>query len=114
MPTRWPAWLGCAATCPQPQLRNGAEAVKLAERACHLSGDKEPITFDVLAAAYAEAGLFPEAVRTARKALVVAKQQHRETLAENVEARMRLYQAKTPYRQPSRPHAEIHPHDQMP
>src|SRR5258708_27196404 len=34
------AWL--LATCPEEGLRDGADAVKLAEQACALSGGKEP------------------------------------------------------------------------
>jgi len=43
------AWL--LATCPDPALRNSAEAVKLAERAAQLSGGRDPQIQEVLAAA---------------------------------------------------------------
>ena len=58
------AW--ALATCPKASLRNGAEAVRLARRAEQLTGGKQPATLDTLAAAYAEAGQFPEAVAVAR------------------------------------------------
>src|SRR5207248_7207072 len=54
------AWI--LATCPQAQQRNGAKAVEHATRACGLSGHKEAIHLDTLAAAYAESGKFKEAV----------------------------------------------------
>ena len=96
------AWL--RATSPDAALRNGKEAVELAERALHLSNGPEPpiVVLNTLAAAYAEAGRFPEAVQTARIVLNLATFQKNAALAESVKARMRLYMARTPYReQPS-------------
>ena len=60
------AWV--LAASPDDELRNGAEAVRLAERACELTHYGEPLFIGTLAAAYAEAGRFPEAVTTAEKA----------------------------------------------
>ena len=91
------AWL--RATCPNAKLRDGAEAVELAQHAFRTSDVAEPMILDTLAAAYAEAGLFPEAVRWAREAIYLAKRQKNEAMAASVEARMRLYQARTPYRE---------------
>ena len=54
------AWV--LATNPNASVRNGMEAVELAERALKLSGGNEPAILGTLAAAYAEAGRFPEAV----------------------------------------------------
>ncbi len=48
------------ATCPKPELRNGVKAVDLAQEVNRLSGEKDPLYLDTLAAAYAEAGQFPE------------------------------------------------------
>jgi hypothetical protein len=50
-------------------LRNGAEAVRHAERACLLTKFAQPGMVTALAAAYAEAGRFPEAVSTAEMAV---------------------------------------------
>ena len=50
------------ATCPVASLRNASEAVKLAERADKKTGGRQPYILDTLAAAYAEAGRFDEAV----------------------------------------------------
>jgi len=91
------------ATSPEASVRNGAEAVVLAERAVHLSGAREPVILDTLAAAYAEAGRFPEAVETARRALALATQQSKQPLAEALKARIALYEAKTPFRGAPRP-----------
>ncbi len=61
------AWL--LATCGDGAVRNGAEAVRCAERACQLTEFKHSGFMSTLAAAYAEAGRFSEAVDTAQKAL---------------------------------------------
>ena len=60
------AWILAAG--PSPELRNGAQAVKLAARACELDHDRQPMFIGTLAAAYAEAGRFDEAVAAAQKA----------------------------------------------
>jgi len=60
------AWV--LATCPDAGLRNGPEAVRLAGHACELTHYGRPLFIGTLAAAYAEAGRFPEAVTTAEKA----------------------------------------------
>ncbi|MGD0200313.1 MAG: tetratricopeptide repeat protein [Bryobacteraceae bacterium] len=80
-------------------LRNGAEAVALAERAVGLSGGRDPAILDTLAAAYAEAGRFPEATRTARRALELAKQQRDLHLAQALSIRIALYAAGKPFRE---------------
>src|ERR1051325_295252 len=56
------AWL--FATHADAKYRNGAEAVRLAEHACELTGYKTTIYIGTLAAAYAEAGRFDDAART--------------------------------------------------
>ena len=61
------AWI--LATCPNHRLRSGPEAVAWAERACQLTGFKSATPVSTLAAAYAEAGRFPDAVSTANRAL---------------------------------------------
>ena len=54
---------------------------------------------DVLAAAYAEAERFPEALTTARKALELATQQKARALAEVLRTRIAFYEAGKPYRE---------------
>ncbi len=93
------AWL--LATCPLASLRNGAEAMALAERANRLSGGQRPEVLDTLAAAYAEGGWFGEAQATARKALELAIQQNNRVLASGLRDRIALYEARRPYRQAS-------------
>ncbi len=61
------AWL--LATASDDKLRDGAEAAQLAERALGLPAVKGMCVPGTLAAAYAEAGRFPEAIATAEKAV---------------------------------------------
>jgi tetratricopeptide (TPR) repeat protein len=56
------AWL--LATWDDTKVRNGMEAVRLAEKACQLTGYKQPRMTGTLAAAYAEAGRYDDAVAT--------------------------------------------------
>jgi tetratricopeptide (TPR) repeat protein len=91
------------ATSPESSLRNGAEAVKLAQGAVELSRGQEPGLLGTLAAAYAETGRFPEAVRAARAALELAVKQNKQSLAESIRAKIRLYEAGTPFRESPSP-----------
>lgn len=60
------------ASDPDGQIRNGAEAVQLAEQACSLTRYQEHLSLSTLAIAYAEVGRFQEAVATTRKAMDLA------------------------------------------
>jgi tetratricopeptide (TPR) repeat protein len=91
------------AASPDASVRNGPEAVTLAERAVELSGGHEAMYLDTLAAAYAEAGRFAEAVETARRGLDVATRPDQSQLREGLAARLRLYEARKPYRDAPRP-----------
>jgi Flp pilus assembly protein TadD len=95
------AWIRAAH--PQAEFRNGAEAVRLAERACKVAEYKEPVLVGTLAAAYAEAGRFEEAVATARKARELALAAGQEALAEENQKLLELFTARQPYREPSQP-----------
>ncbi len=68
-------------------------------RAVRLSGGREAKILDTLAAAYAEAGRFAEAVAMANMALDLAAQQHQRTLAEGLRSRIALYKAGKPFHQ---------------
>ena len=92
------AWI--LATNPNPSFRNGAEAVELAQRAVKLTGNQDSRTLDTLAAAYAEAGRFAEAVQAAQKAIDLAVQQNKPAVAEAIQARRQAYETKTAFREP--------------
>ena len=91
------AWV--LATSPEASLRNGAEAISLAERAAQISGGQDPAILDALAAAYAEAGRFSDAVQTAKRALNLAIQQNQQELAQALRSALSLYEAGTPLRE---------------
>jgi tetratricopeptide (TPR) repeat protein len=57
------------ATAQNPVLRNGTEAVRMAERACALTNRKDAQKLKTLAAAYAEGGRYADAVSTLETAL---------------------------------------------
>jgi hypothetical protein len=68
------------------------------ERADKLTGGRDPAILDTLAAAYAETGRYPEAVKTAATAVELATQQKSNTLADGLRQRLVLYRAGKPYR----------------
>jgi pentatricopeptide repeat protein len=89
------AWL--RATCPDSTLRDGAAAVREAEKAARLTQRRDPEVLDVLAAAYAEAGRFDDA-------LAVLQELHRRVAGDTraplarLEKCRRLYMEHRPYR----------------
>jgi tetratricopeptide (TPR) repeat protein len=87
------------ATDPDASERSAAEAVRLAEQANRLTGNGEPAILDTLAAAYAEAGRFSEAVEAARRALQAAGTQDQRALAASIRDRIVLYEAGKPFRE---------------
>ena len=91
------AWF--LATDPHPELRNGAEAITLAQRACELTAGTQPRCLGTLDAAYAEAGRFSEAIDTAQQAQKLALEQGQNGLAALAAERLELYRAGKPYRQ---------------
>lgn len=86
------AWL--LATCPNEKMRDGKRAVQLAQEGLKLNKEDAPM-MDTLAAAYAEAGNFDEAVRWQERALEDPQ------LKSDADARRRLelYRKKQPYRE---------------
>jgi tetratricopeptide (TPR) repeat protein len=91
------AWL--LATRPPTEGGDPVRAVVLAERACKLSGDRMAIYLDTLAAAYAAAGRFNDAIATAGKAVEVARANNESSLAEKIEGRLQLYRNGRAYSQ---------------
>ena len=91
------AW--ALSTCPISSLRDGRRAVSLAQQATKLFGENEPTALDTLAAAYAEAGQFPEAVKAAERAVNLASAQNQKALADRLRTRLELYRKGTPYRE---------------
>ncbi|MFT5110024.1 MAG: tetratricopeptide (TPR) repeat protein, partial [Pseudoalteromonas tetraodonis] len=93
------AWV--LATHPAEAQRNGKEAVRLAERACEITGEKIPPLLGTLAAAHAEAGEFEKAVAVGRRAVEAAREFSKEEMATRLEERLKLYRAGKAYRDPT-------------
>src|SRR5262249_46691 len=93
------AWL--LATSAEPSLRNGPQAVLLAERASRSSGAKRPLVLRILAAAYAEAGRFSEAAETAHDALQAADDEGNSALSDLLRREIALYESGHPYHKQS-------------
>ena len=89
------AWL--LATCPDNSVRDGKRAVELAQQAVQLSGGNSPEILDTLAAAYAEAGRYPEAVETAQRASDLSTAQNKKSLAEVIQNQLKLFETHSPY-----------------
>lgn len=81
------------ATNPEPAIRNGAEAVALAEKGTHLTDGKNPRLLRTLAASYAAAGRYAEAVATAQRTLRMVKD---PVVACALEQEIKLYQQSKP------------------
>jgi tetratricopeptide (TPR) repeat protein len=92
------AWI--LATHSDPKIRNPAEAVSLAQRACKLANYEDPHFLDILAAAYAAAGRFKDAVATAEKALGIIASGDNKRRIQKIQDRLDLYRQQKPYRQP--------------
>ena len=90
------AWL--MATYPDAAIRNGPEAVKLAQQAVSLEKGDQPVLLDTLAASYAEVGRFKEAVETAGRAQAAALRQGDKQLSGSIQEHLELYRAGKPYR----------------
>ena len=93
------AWV--LATAPDDSLRDGSRAVQLAEQALQISGDRIPIVFRTLAAAYAENQQFPQAIETAQQGVELANKQGNFALAAELQSSIALYQENRPLRDAS-------------
>jgi len=76
-----------------PSLRDGPQAVSLAEHACELTHYQNAQSIGTLAAAYAEAGRFDDAIAAARKARDVAQAQGEKEIADRNAQLLKLYEA---------------------
>ncbi len=87
------AWF--LATCPDAQYRNGAMAIDLAKRA--LARSDSAAVRDTLAAAYAEAGQFDEAVAEEQRAIEIERKSS-ATPGAQYESHLAVYKDRHPYR----------------
>lgn len=86
------------ATNPKDAVRDGRKAVEYAKKACHLSDYKHAPTLDTLAAAYAEAGDWVEAVKWQQEALTLAAEKHPADV-QGMKERLEMYKMKKPFRE---------------
>jgi tetratricopeptide (TPR) repeat protein len=91
------AWL--LSTSTESSVRDGPRAVQFAQRACALTEYKQPVFLGTLAAAYAEAGRFAEAVEAAQRACSVALQLGDSNVAARNQELLALYRAGKPFRE---------------
>jgi tetratricopeptide (TPR) repeat protein len=91
------AWI--LSTDSHPEFRNGPQAVAMAERACELTGKKDPETLKTLAAAYAEAGRFLDAVPTAHNAWDLASHAGQRGVAAKCQKLLESFKEEKPWRE---------------
>jgi len=91
------AWL--LATHPDEKIRNGPRAVEMAKRACELTKWTQPFLIGTLAAAYAEAGQFGDAVAMGEKARDLARANKLDEVAKKNGELLELYRAGKPLRE---------------
>lgn len=80
------------ATSQQPSLRDRQEGIKLADKACELTGRKDPGALMVLAVVYHEAGRAADAVRTAENAWTLAQAGGNQQVADTIRKRLAQWQ----------------------
>ena len=92
------AWL--LATCSDTTVRDGQQAVTLAQRACEQTGYGKTIYLGTLGAALAEAGRFDDAVASAQKACASASAHGENDLLKRNQELLALYQRHEPWHDP--------------
>jgi spermidine synthase len=89
LPLNGLAWI--LATYPDPNMRDAKQAIELAERAAAMTNHQDAIILNTLAAAYAAAGRFSDAVATAQKAMDLAVAQRNDHLADSIRPQLEMY-----------------------
>jgi tetratricopeptide (TPR) repeat protein len=88
------AWI--LATCADANVRNPSEAIKLAQAGCAATDYNVPVLLGTLAAAYASADRFTDAIETAQKALSLVKTDDTNT-REALQRHLAIYKKSKPY-----------------
>lgn len=86
------------ATNPKDSVRNGRKAVEFAKKACYETDYKHAPTVDTLAAAYAEAGEWEEALKWQQEAVTLAEKTHPDDVT-GMRERVAFYKEKKPFRE---------------
>ena len=87
------------ATSEHDEVRNASEAIKLAQAAERMTDGRDGNVLDTLAAAYAEAGRFEDAVAVLTRALAIAIQTADEASVGPLRTRLELYESRRPFRE---------------
>jgi len=90
------AWIMAAS--PFAELRNGRDALKMAEKACSLLKDKDARALEVLGVAQAENKSFRRAIDATRRAIAIYTQEGKEVKASALNSRLILFEKGQPYR----------------
>jgi tetratricopeptide (TPR) repeat protein len=90
------------ATTPQASLRDGKKAVELARQANQATRGQDLDILGTLAAAYAEAGRFNDAIQSAQKAIDLAKATGQQDQIAQLNEELKLYELKLPFHQDSK------------
>ncbi|MFT4547574.1 MAG: tetratricopeptide (TPR) repeat protein [Verrucomicrobiales bacterium] len=85
------------ATTPSAEVRDGAEALKLAREVIEQAGEGNPAPLSTLAAALAESGDFDAAVATTEKAIAAARATGRGDLLPKLRSKLALFREGKPY-----------------
>lgn len=94
------AWM--LATAPNASDRDGPRAVRLAEAAVKSQPSEDPRMLNALAAAYAEAGRYDEALKTLARAINIAHQRKDQALVDQLTPFLMTYRSHKPYHMPAK------------
>ena len=78
-------------THPNPELRNAAEAVQLAERAAKITGHRNPMILETLAGTYAATGQFDRAVNEIQKAINLVPAASNDEFIKHLNRQLEMY-----------------------
>ena len=84
------AWL--LATCPQVELRNCEQAIRLAQHVCKETEYRHAAAIDTLAAANAECGQIDQAISFVHRAIDLARAQQDTVALQSFTARLHIYE----------------------
>jgi len=85
------------ATSPDPGARNPEESIQISGQLLSKADSPDPAHLDTLAAAYAAAGRFPDAIETAERAVTLAREKQQPDKAERIAVRLEHYREGKPW-----------------